>query len=144
MMDMLKTLGTAFLAAGCLFLATSAASAIEIRQQSGVQPLRPEGRLINGGVIGSTRSDSGARKCYGSTLCRESGTYYSEQGVLHYRNGDPIEERRRSPGVKAGSTGPSINHIQWCQNRYNSYRTSDNTYQPFAGTRRACSSPFGN
>ncbi|KXF77098.1 hypothetical protein ATN84_12745 [Paramesorhizobium deserti] len=141
---MFRTLGTAFLAASCLFLATSAASAIEIRQQSGVQPLRPEGRLINGGVAGSTRSDPAARKCYGSTLCRESGTYYSEQGVLHYRNSDPIEQRQRSPGVRARGATPSINHIQWCQNRYNSYRTSDNSYQPFAGSRRACSSPFGS
>jgi len=141
-MNLQRPFRTALLAAGCLLMAASATSAVEIRQQSGVQPLRPEGRLINGGITGSTRSDPGARKCYGSTLCRESGTYYSEQGVLHYRNGDPIEERRRSRGVQANPNGPSINHIQWCQNHYNSYRTSDNSYQPFAGSRRACSSPF--
>lgn len=123
-------------------VAVSAASAVEIRQQSGVRPLRPEGALIIGGRIGSTSSDQGARKCYGSTLCGESGTYFSDQGVLHYKNGDPIEDRGgRASGVKPAT--PSVNHIQWCQNRYRSYSANDNTYQPFAGTRRDCSSPFG-
>ncbi|WP_245294781.1 BA14K family protein [Rhizobium rhizosphaerae] len=32
-------------------------------------------------------------------------------------------------------------HVQWCMNRYRSYRASDNTYQPNNGPRRQCVSP---
>ena len=30
------------------------------------------------------------------------------------------------------------NHVRQCQERYSSYRVSDNTYQPYSGPRRAC------
>lgn len=33
-------------------------------------------------------------------------------------------------------------HVRWCQNRWRSYRASDNTYQPSHGPRRACVSPY--
>ena len=33
-------------------------------------------------------------------------------------------------------------HVNWCYNRYRSYRASDNTFQPNYGPRRACHSPF--
>lgn len=33
-------------------------------------------------------------------------------------------------------------HFTWCATRYRSYRNSDNTFQPFAGPRRACVSPY--
>jgi hypothetical protein len=33
-------------------------------------------------------------------------------------------------------------HVQWCYNRYRSYRASDNTYQPYHGPRRQCVSPY--
>ncbi len=32
-------------------------------------------------------------------------------------------------------------HVQWCANRYKTYRASDNTYQPTSGPRRQCVSP---
>lgn len=34
-------------------------------------------------------------------------------------------------------------HVSWCQSRYISYRLSDNTFQPYSGSRRACLSPYG-
>jgi hypothetical protein len=34
------------------------------------------------------------------------------------------------------------NHVQWCANRWRSYRATDNTYQPSSGPRRACVSPY--
>lgn len=34
-------------------------------------------------------------------------------------------------------------HVQWCYDRYRSYRASDNTYQPYNGPRRQCQSPYG-
>jgi hypothetical protein len=33
-------------------------------------------------------------------------------------------------------------HVEWCYNRYRSYRAWDNTYQPYNGPRRQCVSPY--
>ncbi|WP_269929792.1 BA14K family protein [Aminobacter sp. HY435] len=34
-------------------------------------------------------------------------------------------------------------HVQWCYDRYRSYRAWDNTFQPYNGPRRQCWSPYG-
>lgn len=41
----------------------------------------------------------------------------------------------------ARSRGGSA-HVQWCYDRWRSYRASDNTYQPYNGPRRQCVSPY--
>ena len=33
-------------------------------------------------------------------------------------------------------------HVEWCYDRYRSYRDWDNTYQPYGGPRRQCYSPY--
>jgi len=33
-------------------------------------------------------------------------------------------------------------HVQWCYNRYRSYRAYDNTFQPYNGPRQQCWSPY--
>ncbi|WP_192181538.1 BA14K family protein [Mesorhizobium amorphae] len=33
-------------------------------------------------------------------------------------------------------------HVEWCYDRYRSYRASDNTFQPNYGRRRQCNSPY--
>lgn len=33
-------------------------------------------------------------------------------------------------------------HVQWCYDRYRSYRAYDNTYQPYHGPRQQCYSPY--
>ena len=33
-------------------------------------------------------------------------------------------------------------HINWCQNRYRSYRINSNSFQPYNGPRRICYSPY--
>lgn len=33
-------------------------------------------------------------------------------------------------------------HVQWCMNRYRSYRVSDNTFQPNYGPRQQCVAPY--
>jgi len=33
-------------------------------------------------------------------------------------------------------------HVQWCYERYRSYRASDNTFQPYNGPRQQCYSPY--
>ncbi|MFD2258907.1 BA14K family protein [Chelativorans composti] len=32
--------------------------------------------------------------------------------------------------------------MQWCAQRYRSYRAYDNTFQPYNGPRRPCRSPY--
>lgn len=33
-------------------------------------------------------------------------------------------------------------HVRWCYDRFRSYRASDNTFQPYNGSRRQCNSPY--
>ncbi len=40
------------------------------------------------------------------------------------------------------STSYGGSHVQWCANRYQTYRVSDNTYVPRVGVRAACNSPY--
>ena len=40
-------------------------------------------------------------------------------------------------GSRSGSA-----HVQWCYDRYRSYRAWDNTFQPYDGPRRQCYSPY--
>jgi BA14K-like protein len=41
-------------------------------------------------------------------------------------------------------SAPAINeaHLEWCANRYRSYRPRDNSYTAYSGGRRECASPF--
>ncbi|WP_234819614.1 MULTISPECIES: BA14K family protein [Sinorhizobium] len=49
----------------------------------------------------------------------------------------PSEEQ---PVSAAGPTA----HVEWCANRYRSYRARDNSYTSFSGGRRTCISPYMN
>lgn len=42
---------------------------------------------------------------------------------------------RRSVGTRGA-------HVNWCYNRFRSYRERDNTFQPYHGGRRPCISPY--
>lgn len=33
-------------------------------------------------------------------------------------------------------------HVNWCYNRYRSYRAYDNSFQPYHGSRQVCYSPY--
>jgi hypothetical protein len=35
-------------------------------------------------------------------------------------------------------------HVAYCENRYRSYRVSDNSFQPYNGPRQVCVSPYWN
>jgi len=37
----------------------------------------------------------------------------------------------------------SAAHVNWCENRWRSYRVSDNSFQPLNGPRQVCVSPYG-
>nr|WP_244670029.1 BA14K family protein [Kaistia sp. 32K] len=36
----------------------------------------------------------------------------------------------------------STSHLRWCEDRYRSYRASDNSFQPYEGPRQQCLSPY--
>jgi hypothetical protein len=86
---------------------------------------------------------------------RRQGYYNGRQGFRDRRPG----YRRHSDGFwyplaafgAAAIIGGAIanqprsggsSHVQWCANRYQSYRASDNTYVPRAGVRARCVSPY--
>lgn len=47
-----------------------------------------------------------------------------------------------SPAPVYRSYRHSSAHVEWCYDRYRSYRASDNTFQPYDGPRRQCYSPY--
>ena len=44
------------------------------------------------------------------------------------------------PAPRAGGINPR--HYQWCANRYRSYDSYSNTFQPYNGPRQRCYSPY--
>ncbi|TWG95491.1 BA14K-like protein [Mesorhizobium sp. J18] len=80
--------------------------------------------------------------------------YHGHRGYRHYRPGYRQYNGWWFPaaafvagaivGGAVSSTTPSYGnaHVQWCYNRYRSYRASDNTFQPYSGPRRPCISPY--
>lgn len=46
---------------------------------------------------------------------------------------------RSNPGYAGGLPAA---HYAWCEDRYRSYRASDNTFQPYNGPRQQCNSPY--
>jgi hypothetical protein len=72
----------------------------------------PAGAFIAGAIIGGALADPGP-------------TYYEPRPVYRrvYR-------------------GYSNAHVQWCFDRYRSYRAYDNTFQPYHGPRQQCYSPY--
>lgn len=50
----------------------------------------------------------------------------------------PIESEEQP----APSAGFNAAHVEWCANRYRSYRPRDNSYTPYSGGRRICVSPY--
>lgn len=87
---------------------------------------------------------------------RNGGYYY--RGYRGYRNARPGYRAYNgyyfpSAAFIAGAlvTGAIVNsqartsgnaHVEWCYNRYRSYRAADDTYQPLNGPRQVCNSPY--
>ena len=77
------------------------------------------------------------------------GFYYSHYprhvpGYPQELSGYPVPlYSTRRPAIHFGryESGWSA-HVGWCHDRWRSYRSSDNSYQPFHGPRRQCRSPF--
>jgi hypothetical protein len=41
-----------------------------------------------------------------------------------------------------GAVRITRDHLEWCEDRYRSYRASDNSFQPYNGPRQQCISPY--
>lgn len=120
---------------------TAHASAVQLKSTPYLPSLQSATPTIPGGDARANGPKAGSSKCYGSVGCSDSGNYISGEGVLRYKSGEPLQVRpsTRSPVT---TLGPSSNHIRWCSERYRSYRSTDDTYQPYAGPRTGCNSPF--
>jgi len=86
---------------------------------------------------------------------RHQRRWHGHRGYNHYRPG----YRRHSDGwwypLAAFGLGAAIGgavanqprasgsaHVNWCANRYRTYRAYDNTFQPNNGPRKQCFSPY--
>ncbi|APG88782.1 DNA segregation ATPase FtsK/SpoIIIE (plasmid) [Sinorhizobium americanum CCGM7] len=79
----------------------------------------------------------------------------SEPEVTARDNGDE-KERPSLDSMATGSVQTMLSeeqpvsateptaHVEWCANRYRSYRAGDNSYTSFSGGRRTCVSPYMN
>lgn len=88
---------------------------------------------------------------------RGGGAYYNgHRGSRDYRrgyrqyNGFWFPSSAFIAGALIGGTiaqpprARAVNaHVQWCYDRWRSYRAYDNSYQPNYGPRRVCVSPYG-
>src|SRR5690606_6558742 len=83
------------------------------------------------------------------------GWYRGHRGYRHHRPGYRYHNGFWFPlaafgvgtvigGAIANDRGYSggSSHVNWCANRYRSYRAYDNTFQPYNGPRRQCVSPY--
>jgi hypothetical protein len=57
-----------------------------------------------------------------------------------YNNNDYYDRPAPRRYYRAGRLSSA--HVQWCYNRYRSYRAYDNTFQPYNGPRQQCYSPY--
>ncbi len=101
------------------------------------------------------RRDDGVRP---GTYYRD-GYYRGHRGYRHRRPGYRYHDGFWFPagafiaGAVIGSAihnpprryyrqGGGSAHVSWCYDRYRSYRSSDNTFQPYNGPRQQCYSPY--
>ena len=82
--------------------------------------------------------DTGAAAVLGLGLGLGLGSIYNNG---YYNNGyynDGYYAPRRYYRTQRLSSA----HVQWCYDRYRSYRSWDNTFQPYNGPRQQCWSPY--
>ena len=107
------------------------------------------GHWNGGGNWGGRHYRHGYRHGYGHNYYNNSGIYLGlglgalgyglgyGSGYYHYPYyNEPIYRPRRA------YRGVASNHVEWCYNRYRSYRAWDNTFQPYHGPRQECYSPY--
>lgn len=87
---------------------------------------------------------------------RDHAWYHGHRGYRYYRpgyreyNGFWFPLAAFAAGAIIGGaindqpaySGGGNSHVQWCYDRWRSYRAYDNTYQPYNGPRQQCYSPY--
>ncbi|PWL18999.1 BA14K family protein [Falsochrobactrum shanghaiense] len=128
-------------------------------------PIMPSAQITGNNSIEHVRDDRRRRHGDRHWRGRHSGPrhWHGHRGYREYRRG----YRRHSDGwwyplaafgagavlggalasppppvYRAPAHRSSNAHVQWCYDRYRSYRASDNTFQPYNGPRRQCYSPY--
>ncbi|RWC55482.1 BA14K family protein [Mesorhizobium sp.] len=79
--------------------------------------------------------DDGAAAILGLGLGLGLGSMYNN---YNYYDAPPPRRYYRTYRTQRVSNA----HVQWCYNRYRSYRAWDNTFQPYGGPRQQCWSPY--
>ncbi len=78
----------------------------------------------------------GSRECVSPYLAEIRSAAVDAEPMMVADRGYTVVSAEEGSG-----NGLSASHVRECQNRYRSYRASDNTYQPFGGgARRQCQS----
>jgi len=109
-------------------------------------------------VLGISTSVASANETYGDhKVSSEESSYYDGSYIKVGRKGrrntaialgaialgtilynqNQNQQRQRNYPRNSGNS-----HVNWCYNRYRSYRAYDNTFQPYNGPRRQCYSPY--
>ena len=73
-----------------------------------------------------------------------NGPVYIDRAVPVYRYSEPryyYEDEYYEPR-RYRARSLSAAHVDWCYDRYRTYRASDNTYKPTKNSRRQCVSPY--
>ena len=91
----------------------------------------------HGGYHGGGYYDSGAAGLLGLGLGFGLGSLYNNG---YYNNGYYNGYYAPRHYYRAGRLSSA--HVQWCYDRYRSYRAYDNTFQPYNGPRQQCYSPY--
>ncbi|MDC7254548.1 BA14K family protein [Shinella sp. YE25] len=121
--------------------------------QSDVQQVQDRREWLRGGR--EVRRDRRDRREVRRPGRDRQGWYNGQRGYREHRRG----YRRHNDGwwyplaafgagaiiggaMSQPSTSYGGSHVQWCADRYRTYRASDNTYVPRAGVRAYCNSPY--
>ncbi len=72
------------------------------------------------------------------------GYHQRRRGYRRHSNGFwyPLAAFGALAAIANSGHSHSSRHVRWCDNRYRSYRISDDTFQPYNGPRRRCNSPY--
>jgi len=135
-----KAIGWVCAAVGAVMLAgTATASAGDGFYNGG-------GRLQGapGCMLGSTDCWIGSGPTYRHNDYRRDDFHHGNKRYKYRRKGPNVGVFFGVPTYRHVQPRISLSraHINWCHNRYRSYRAWDNSFQPYHGGRRQCWSPY--
>lgn len=153
-----KFMTSALLAASVSFGGIAAVNAAPMPAQPGIE--------IGSGIV---KVQDRRNRHYGERRYNGGNRHYSGRRGFYRHDGNPYYNgqrgyRQQRPGYRnyngywfpafafglllapqltqPGTIYLTPAHVRWCENRFRSYRRSDNTYQPYNGPRKACVSPY--